>query len=119
VKVELYGASDDLIEIRIDGKDRDEIGGYVPMRRDERCYRRALEVRSLGGARGLRAHAIYDGCWSFAAGQLEDGRSIPDGWSVRVEQEHPYSTRLVIDTGAELVEVTGEDGKPLHGGEGE
>jgi len=42
-------------------------------------YRKALEVRPRGGA-GIRVHAIYDGCWSFAAGQLEEGRAIPDGW---------------------------------------
>jgi len=85
------------------------------MARDGRHYRKAFEIRSIGGARGIRAHAIYDGCWSFAAGQLEDGRSIPDGWSITVQQEHPYSTRLVVDTGVEIVEVTREDGKPLQG----
>jgi len=164
VKVEIYGRSDDLIEIRVDGKgrveiwgrfddliylridgkdrdeidghgrddgkdrdeidghgrddgkDRDEIGGHDSV--DDQ-HSRALEVRSIGGARGIRVHAIYDGCWSFAAGQLAKDRAIPAEWSVRVEQEHGYSTRLVIETGDELVQVTREGGKPLDDGEGD
>jgi hypothetical protein len=43
MKVELYGASDDLIEIRVDGKDRHKIGAYVPMPRDGRHHRKALD----------------------------------------------------------------------------
>jgi hypothetical protein len=34
---------------------------------------------------------IYDGGGSFAAGQLEDERPMPDGWSISVQPEHPYS----------------------------
>ena len=30
-----------------------------------------------------------------------------------VTQHHEYSTRLTIDTGAELVEVTAKGGKPI------
>jgi len=114
VKLEFYGASDDLVYVRIDGKTRHELAAYAPMRHDGRCYRKALEVRSIGGARGIRVHAIHDGCWSFAAGQLEEERSLPDGWSIAVALEHAYSTRLVVDTGAELVEVTREGGKPIN-----
>jgi hypothetical protein len=73
--------------------------------------RRSRSARSA--ARGIQAHAIYDGCWSFAAGQPDENRSIPDGWVIHVEQEHPYSTRLVLDTSAELAEVTREGGKPI------
>lgn len=110
MRVELYGYSDDLIYARIDGTSIHEIGAYIG---GEGRYSKALEIRSIGGARGIRAHAIYDGCWSFSAGQLDEGRSIPDGWSVAVQQGHAYSTRLVVDTGAELVEVTREGGKPI------
>jgi hypothetical protein len=117
VKIEFYGRSDDGINVRIDGAYKDELGAYVPMARERRRYRKALEVRSIGGARGVRVHAIYDGCWSFAVGQLEDGRSIPDGWTLTVEQEHPYSTRLVVDSGAEPVEITGDQGGPIDEGD--
>ena len=129
-RVEIWGRFDDLIYLRIDGKDRDEIDGHGRddgKDRDEigghdsvdDQHSRALEVRSIGGARGIRVHAIYDGCWSFAAGQLAKDRAIPAEWSVRVEQEHGYSTRLVIETGDELVQVTREGGKPLDDGEGD
>jgi hypothetical protein len=111
MKIEFYGHSDDCIEIRRDGKNFEEIGGYIP---GDGCYSKALEVRSIGGARGVRIHVIWDGCWSFAVGQLEEDRGLP-GWSFRVELEHGYSTRLVIETGEEMVEVTSENGKPLHG----
>ncbi len=114
MKIDFYGHSDDLIEIRIDGKDRHEIDGYIA---DSSNYSRALEVRTIGGALGVRVHAIYDGCWSFAVGQLEDGRSLPSGWTFALAQEHPYSTRLSIDTGGEIVEVTHKDGKPFAEGE--
>jgi hypothetical protein len=40
-----------------------------------RQYREALDVRSRGGA-GIRVHAIYDGCWSFAVGQPDEARAI-------------------------------------------
>jgi hypothetical protein len=44
-------------------------------------------------------NAICDGCWSFAAGQLDEGGSIPDDWALRLEQENAYNVRLAIDTG--------------------
>lgn len=114
MKIAFYGHSDDCIEIDINGKHRDEVGGYI---KGDGNYSRALEVRTIGGAQGVRVHVIYDGCWSFAVGQLEDGRSLPHGWSFAIAQEHPCSTRLTVDTGDDLCEVTRKDGKPLEEGE--
>lgn len=111
MRFEFYGGSDDIISIRVDGLDVDEVGGFIT---DDGRYSRAVEVRSVGGAMGVRVHAIYDGCWSFAAGLIEDGRGIPNGWTIGTDQEHEYSTRLVIDTGGEQATVTAEDGAPLH-----
>ncbi|TMQ20511.1 MAG: hypothetical protein E6J90_16060 [Deltaproteobacteria bacterium] len=57
-------------------------GAYVAMRRDGRRCRQVLEVRSLGAAAASGAHAIHDGCGSFAAGPLgTDGRSRTAGRS--------------------------------------
>jgi len=112
VKVEIYGSMDDLIEIRIDGEHRHELGGSNS---GNGRYARTLEVRAIGGTHGIRVHAIYDGCWSFAAGQ-PDGllrSAIPPGWSVTVEQEHRNSTRLVLDTGAQPVRVLRDGGRPI------
>lgn len=105
MRIEIYGASDDLIEVRVDGKNKDEFGGYIE---GNGRYSRSLRVASIGGARAVRVHAIYDGCWSFAVGQIEDGRSLP-GWSFVTEQEHAYSAKLVIVTGDDPVTVVLEE----------
>lgn len=114
MKIEFWGGSDDLIEVRIDGKNHAEIGGYIS---GEGRYSKALEVRSVVGTLGLRVHAIYDGCWSFSAGQIEEGLFIPQGWTLTVEQQHAYSTRLLVNTGDDSVHVTRENGKPLSSDE--
>lgn len=50
----------------------------------------------LGGA--MRIRALYDGCWSFAVGQVDEDIPLP-GWPVAVEQyESGYSTLLRIQT---------------------
>jgi hypothetical protein len=58
-----YGSSDDLIEV--DGvKGGDEFNAYTP---GDNCYAGSF---NLGGK--MRIHAIYDGCWSFAVGQVDE-----------------------------------------------
>jgi hypothetical protein len=42
------------------------VGANVSMRCDRRQYHKALEVRAGSGV-GMRAHAVDDGWWSFAA----------------------------------------------------
>jgi len=39
---------------------------------------------------------LYDGCWAFAFGLWEEDMGIPEGWTVEVEQAHPYSTSLIV-----------------------
>lgn len=107
MKIEIYGSSDDNICLRVDGKNKDEFGGYIS---GEGRYSRALLVSSIGGAHAVRVHAIYDGCWSFAVGQVEDGRSLPR-WTFGVGQEHTYSAKLTIDTGDEPATVEVEGGE--------
>jgi hypothetical protein len=67
---------------------------------------------ALAAAPGSGVHAIYDGCWMFADGQPDEDRAIRHRWRLALEREHAYSLWLVIDTGDDLVEVTGEDDEP-------
>ena len=81
-----YGSSDDLIEIEgVMGGDEFNIikdGPYIA-------------TFNLGGK--MRVHALYDGCWSFAIGQVDEDISLPD-WPFRITQhERGYSTQLEID----------------------
>jgi hypothetical protein len=94
VKVMFAGSSDDLIQVEgCPGGDEFGIYGKGPH----------VATFNLGGR--VRVHAIYDGCWSFAAGQLDESIPFPD-WSVRVTAGRGgYSTRLEIDTGEEPVFV--------------
>ena len=83
----MYGTSDDLVEvIGITGADEFNVN-------EQDRYAGSF---NLGGK--LRIHAIYDGCWSFAVGQVDENIPIPD-WRVRVRQspQVSYSTCLEIE----------------------
>lgn len=101
MKVAIYGASDDLVEISVNGKD-DEIGCYS----SDKCpsVNATLLVASIGGARAVHVHCIYNGCWSFAVSQVEEDRSLPP-WTFGIEHGTTYSTKLTIDTGDDAVTV--------------
>lgn len=113
MRIEFYGASDDLIEIRVNGKDYEEVSGYISG--DKSVYSRELRVTTIGGSQGIKVHMLYDGCWTAAAGLLEEDRSLPAGWKITTEQEHAYSTKLVINTGDDQVLITNNKGKPIKG----
>lgn len=109
--VEFYGHSDDCIEIDVDGKSYDEISGYIS--NDKSIHSKTLLVTTIGGSSGVKVHVLYDGTWSFAVSQLDDGRSLPE-WTFTVRQEHEYSTRLSINSGPEPLLITRENGKSLQ-----
>lgn len=83
------GASDDLIEIE-GVKGGDEFSAWT---KDDEGV---AGVFTLGGK--MRIRAIYDGCWSFSVGQVDEEIPLPP-WPVRVEQSPrtPYSVRLVVE----------------------
>jgi hypothetical protein len=85
------GASDDLCEVDGDVKGADEYDNCAS--RDGK-HAFAFIVRQ-GEEVGLRVNALYDGCWSFAVGQLLEDCPLPP-WPIRVEPCHPYSTQLVL-----------------------
>lgn len=81
------GASDDLIEIEgVKGADEFNVIADGPY----------IAAFNLGGQ--MRVHAIYDGCWSFAVGQVDEDVQLPD-WPVRLSMQPgvAHSTRLEID----------------------
>jgi hypothetical protein len=85
----MYGASDDLVEA--DGiPGADEFDCYQPRPGED------IHASFVLGGR-MRIRAIYDGCWSFAIGQVEEETPLPD-WPIRISQhERGYSTLVEID----------------------
>lgn len=71
----------------------------------------AFRIATPGGTKALVVHAVYanTGTWAFAYGQPVEGSRMPTGWAFTVSQAHEYSTRLLIDTADDLVEV-----EPIH-----
>jgi hypothetical protein len=83
-----YGASDDLIEI--DGvKGGDEFGAWFNSEElMQGCF-------VLGGV--MKIYAIYDGCWHFSIGPVDEDIEMPD-WPIRYKlHERGYSVQLEID----------------------
>lgn len=95
-----YGASDDLIEIE-GVKGADEFGPST----DRQPYMASF---NLSGK--MRVHVIYDGCWSFAIGLVNEGIPLPD-WPVRITQHDDpfYSMHLEIDVPDDIVLIHERD----------
>jgi hypothetical protein len=106
MRIRFYGSSDDNVCFSItDPKGKvthDEWGCYQSG--DDKEIHLVARVTTIGGSKGCLVRAIYDGCWSFAVGMLEEGRTLPV-WQFRLGQEHEYSVALEIDAGEELLEV--------------
>jgi hypothetical protein len=93
MKIRIYGASDDLIEVEgCDGAD--EFNSY------EKGY--AMWRGDLRAPNGevMRAHAVLsnDGCWSIALGQANEVDPFPE-WPVKIRQAThcDYSTMVEVD----------------------
>lgn len=92
--VTIYGASDDLVEVEgVPGAD--EFGAY-----SSRAHVGYFELISESTMGRLRVHCIYDGCWHFSFGQVEEGDPWPqwpisttfDGYSAKHSIEVPDDT---------------------------
>lgn len=93
--ITIYGASDDLIEVEgCDGANEfnSHERGPVMWRGD---------LIAPGGLEAVRVHAVFDGCWSVAVGQVDEDVPLPE-WPVAVRQHPslPYSAAVVIDAPA-------------------
>ena len=93
MKIRIYGASDDLIEVE-GCKGADEFNSY-----ERGPLMWSGELRAPNGD-AMRAHALFDGygCWSVALGQAGDDRPFPE-WPVKLRQctHVDYSTMVEID----------------------
>ena len=96
MKVQFYGASDDLIEVSVDHR-CEEIC-------DSGDYLKSIVVQKIRGARAVTVHPVYDGCWAFAVGLSDEGAPLPP-WTFSIERKHGYSVNLIIDTGDDVVTV--------------
>jgi hypothetical protein len=86
----LQGYSDDLIYVR---------GPYPPYEEDEYPLEEGHEFYIASSPEvGIKVKPIYDGVWSFAVKQLDEGISIPADWHICIQQapESQYSTQLTI-----------------------
>jgi len=107
MRVKFHGSSDDNVCFSIiDSKGKVTHGEWDCYQSDDdKEVHLVARVTTIGGSRGCLVRAIYDGCWSFAVGMLEEGIGLDGTWTFKLGQEHAYSTWLEIDTGDELVEV--------------
>jgi len=85
----IYGSSDDLIEIT---------GGPGA---NEFCVNSSGEniivaAFSLGGK--IKIYALYDTCWCFAVGKMDEYIPIPEDWKIETypSKENDYSMELKI-----------------------
>lgn len=95
MKIRIYGASDDLIEVEGDGIN-DEFNSYE-MGNGPGALMWCGDLRAPNGDI-MRAYAVADGCWSIALGQADEDKPFP-AWPVTIAQ-HPdtrYSTMAEID----------------------
>ena len=108
MKIRIYGASDDCIEVE-GCKGADEFNSY-----ERGPVMWGGDLRAPNGE-VMRAYAVLTSCWSVALGQTTEDQPFP-AWPVTVAQ-HPdtaYSTMVEIDApdGTELVNVW-----PTQGGD--
>lgn len=88
--VSIYGSSDDLIEIEgIKGANEFGLSG-------ETCEEIDISRPFVIGGK-MKIYAIYDGCWHFSIGPVDEGIQIPN-WPVRFSlYESGYSALMQID----------------------
>ena len=87
-KYSFDGASDDPVEIYLDGKCIDEI--------DNGNHNKEITIFSPKGS--VVVTPVYDnkGIWSFYASLSEEGELIPDQWEISVFNSHKYSTMMEV-----------------------
>lgn len=87
MKIIFSGASDDLIEISIGSKSK-----------EFNVIEDSIHIATflVGGA--LKVYALYDGCWTFAAGMIDEGAGLPD-WHIETKDSelNGYTTELHME----------------------
>jgi hypothetical protein len=102
VKIEIYGHSDDCLEVRVDGKDDEEFSCFEV--NEDGKFTDYLLISSVGGARNIRVTPVYDGTWSYAFTMhctkdcgADDDPPVPP-WKMSCEKEHGYSMKAIIES---------------------
>ena len=95
--ITIYGASDDLVEVE-GCEDADEFDVYGEGRL---LWRGDFVAPGSHARQQMRVYGIYDGCWHFSAGQVDESVPLPT-WPLTIRQgtapEHAeYTTVLAID----------------------
>lgn len=117
MRVSISGRSDDLVHVysidddgdvtrELDGGD--EFGAWDGK---EGTVINASFVLLQPDGTGANIYVIFDGTWSSAIAMIAENDPIPAGWTVTLEQEHAYSTRMVIsgvDSGSVLTRLDEE-----------
>lgn len=90
------GASDDLVHVNghVNYPECDEVNVY-PQPLHAGSF--LLKAGEHGGR--MRVHAIYDGCWSFAPGLVDEDDEWP-GWPIRFKRDpkvREYTLLMEID----------------------
>ena len=98
----IHGGSDDLIETAgIPGCGEFNVICDGP-------YMGSVRIDSEVEDASVRVHCIYDGCWSFAVGQVTDDEPFP-AWPIKVDRGGDklpeYSMRVWIDVPDDAVLV--------------
>lgn len=87
IKIEAYGASDDLVEIE-GCEGADEFNHYKGVWRGDLVAPDDASVR---------LHIFYDGCWHVAVGQVDEDHDFPN-WPISFRQEAAgYSTVATVE----------------------
>lgn len=98
--VKFYGSSDDNVCFT-NGKGWDEKG----------CYQSGSNpihaVAVVGGL--IKVYCIYDGCWHFSVGQVDEDMKIPVCDIRFVESDKSYSVMLEIDVPDDRAHILWEE----------
>lgn len=90
--ITIYGASDDLVEVAgCKGADEFNVDGTGsgPL-----MWRGDL-VAPDGGQ--MRLYGLYDGCWHFSVGQVDEDFPLPSWPCTLAQHERGYSVEVSID----------------------
>lgn len=85
--IKIYGASNDLINVE-GCKGADQFSSYA----DGRLMWRGDLVAPNNGQ--MRIYGIYDGCWHFSIGQVDEDVPLPS-WPVLISQHERGRSTLV------------------------
>lgn len=100
--IKIYGAGDDLIAVG-GCKGANEFSSYA----DGRLMWRGDLIAPNNGQ--MRIYGIYDGCWHFSIGQVDEDVPLPS-WPVQISQQERSGGRPSRST---LVEIDAPEGTRL------